>query len=187
MLGHGNTSIIIVAIDGRVELIACNTTAASSTFQVLEEGRQEVEFFLAVAFDGELWSLVLARSFVLFVGGGIDEMFLALFTPEIEFLHLGKLDGGQGLLLILHNLPVANDVVALAGAVIGECGFIAEVGAACNTLIPVKLYDRALVVRKFLKGQERLAAPVTFRAETVTGTSLVSLPGGRIGEDLQAG
>ena len=60
MPAHGNTTVIIVAVDGRIELIACNTTTASSTFQVLDEGRQEIEFFLAVAFDGELWSLVLA-------------------------------------------------------------------------------------------------------------------------------
>lgn len=79
-------------------------------------------------------------------------MFLALFAPEIQLLHPSKLDGGEGGLLVFHDLPVANNVVALAGAMIVECGFIAEVGAACNTLIPVKLYDRTLVVRKLLKG-----------------------------------
>ena len=88
---------------------------------------------------------------MLLAGGGIDKMLLALFTPEVGLLHLGKLNGSEGGLLISKNHPVANNVVTLDVAVMGECCFIAEVGAVCNSLILVKLYDRALVVRKFLK------------------------------------
>lgn len=88
---------------------------------------------------------------MLFVGGGIDKVLLALFTPEVGLLHLGKLNGGKRGLLIFHNPPVTNDVVTFAVEVIDEYSFVAEVGAACNTLILVILQDRTLVVRKILK------------------------------------
>lgn len=56
---HGDTTIGVVAIDSGIELIACNMTPASSTLQVLDEGRHKIEILLAGAFDGEFWSLVL--------------------------------------------------------------------------------------------------------------------------------
>lgn len=124
---------------------------------------------------------------MLFVGGVVDEVLLALFTPEIGLLHVGKLNSGEGGLLIFHNSPVANDIVLLAVEVVDECGFIAEVGAACDTPILVDLQYRALMVCKILKSQERLAVLVTVRAETVAGSFLVSLSGSRVAEDLQAG
>jgi hypothetical protein len=124
---------------------------------------------------------------MLFVCGGINEVLFALFTPQIGLFHVGKLDGGESGLLIFHDLSVPNDIVALAVEVVRECGFIAEVGTACETLILVNLQYRTLVVRKILKCQERFAALVTLGAETVTGTFLVSLSCCRIGKDLQAG
>lgn len=124
---------------------------------------------------------------MLFVGGVVDEVFLALLTPEIGLLHVGKLNSGEGGLLIFHNSPVANDIVLLAVEVVDECGFIAEVGAACDTPILVDLQYRALMVRKILKSRERLAVLVTVRAETVAGSFLVSLSGSLVTEDLQAG
>jgi hypothetical protein len=139
MPGHGDTTISIVAIDCGIQLLACHATRATSTLQVLDEGGHEGELLLAGAFDGELWGLVLARSLVLLVGGGIDEVLLALFTPEIGLLHVCKLNSGEGDLLVFHNVPVDNDIVTLAVEVVDECGFIAEVGAACKTLILVDL------------------------------------------------
>ena len=56
---HGDAKIGIVAIDSGIERIACKTTPASSTLQVLGEGGHKVKILLAEAFDGEIWSLVL--------------------------------------------------------------------------------------------------------------------------------
>lgn len=124
---------------------------------------------------------------MLFVGGGVDEVLLALFTPEIGLLYVGKLNGGKRGLLVFHQFPVAVDIVAVAAEVVGECCFITEVGVACKARILVNLQYRTLVVREILKSQERLAVLVTVRAETVAGSFLVSLSGSRVGEDLQAG
>jgi len=89
---------------------------------------------------------------VLLVGGGIDKVLLALFTPEIGLLHVGKVNGGEGGLLVFHGLLFANDVMSLVLEVVDECSMIAEVGTACQTLILVDMQHRALVVYKSLKG-----------------------------------
>ena len=123
---------------------------------------------------------------MLLVGGSIDKVLLALFTPEVGLLHVGTVNGGEGGPLIFHGLLVANDVMALAIEVVDERGVIAEVGTACKTLILVDMQQGALVVYKSLKGREWPAVLVTVRAEAVTGSLLVSLSGGRIGEHLQA-
>ena len=152
MFIHGDATISVVAIDSRVQLVTCHATLASSTFQMLNKGGQDVEVLFTGTLDGELRSLMLGRSLVLLVGGDIDKVLLALFTPEVGLLHVGKVNGGEGGLLIFHGLLVANYVMALAVEVVDKCGVIAEVGTACYTLILVDMQHRALVVYESLKG-----------------------------------